>query len=261
MLIQILSDLHVEFDRNTIPALAAGAELVILAGDLAPVHTHRVGDIAKRWAGAERILYVPGNHKYYGCDIEARRGKLARQCVEHGVTLLNRSAVTIEDVRFMGATLWTDFRLKAGSLGKAWAHHEVGRSTLDFTSTIRDRNAPDGLFITQESARQHAEERTFIETELEKAEAAGLRPIVITHNAPSPRCIRPWYEKSRLNPGFASNLDALIEKYQPALWVHGHIHDAVDEWVGTTRIIANPQGYSRVEGHMFNPAFIVNVSS
>ena len=61
MRIQILSDLHVEFDADTIPPLAAGAELVILAGDLAPVHTHRVGDIAKRWAGAQRILYVPGN--------------------------------------------------------------------------------------------------------------------------------------------------------------------------------------------------------
>ena len=43
MLIQILSDLHVEFDGNLIPALAPDAELIILAGDLAPVHTRRVG--------------------------------------------------------------------------------------------------------------------------------------------------------------------------------------------------------------------------
>ena len=261
MRIQILSDLHVECDGNTTPPLAAGAELVILAGDLAPVHTRRVVDIAKRWAGADRILYVPGNHEYYGSDIEAGRRELARQCVEHGVTLLDRSAVTIDNVRFIGATLWTDFRLEAGVLGEAWAHHEVGRGAPDFTGAIRDRNAPDGLFTTQESARRHAEERTFIETELEKAEAAGLRPIVITHHAPSPRCIRPWYEKSRLNPGFASDLDALIARYQPPLWVHGHMHDPVEEWVGATRIIANPHGYSRVEGHTFNPAFVVNVPS
>ena len=261
MRIQILSDLHVECDGNTTPPLAAGAELVILAGDLAPVHTRRVGDIAKRWAGADRILYVPGNHEYYGSDIEAGRRELARQCVEHGVTLLDRSAVTIDNVRFIGATLWTDFRLEASALGEAWAHHEVGRSASDFTGAIRDRNAPDGLFTTQESARRHAEERTFIETELKKAEAAGLRPIVITHHAPSPRCIRPWYEKSRLNPGFASDLDALIARYQPPLWVHGHMHDPVEEWVGATRIIANPHGYSRVEGHTFNPAFVVNVPS
>ena len=258
--IQILSDLHVEFDGNTIPALAAGSELVILAGDLAPVHTHRVGDIARRWAGAEHILYVPGNHEYYGCDIEAGRRELARQCVEHGITLLDRSAVTIENVRFIGATLWTDFRL-GGIAGEPWAHHEVGRAAPDFTGAIRDSNAPDGLFTTQESARRHAQDRAFIEGELATTREDGLTPVVITHHAPSPRCIRPWFEKSRLNPGFASNLDALIEKYQPALWVHGHMHDPVDEWVRATRIIANPHGYSRVEGHTFNPAFVVNVPS
>ena len=261
MRIQILSDLHVEFDGNTIPPLAAGAELVILAGDLAPVHTRRVSDIAKRWAGADRILYVPGNHEYYGSDIETGRRALARQCVEHGVTLLDRSAVTIENVRFIGATLWTDFRLEASALGEAWAHHEVGRTAPDFTGAIRDSNAHNGLLTTQESAHRHADDRAFIERELAKAREDGLTPVVITHHAPSPRCIRPWYEKSPWNPGFASDLDALIEKYQPALWVHGHMHDPVDEWVGSTRIIANPHGYSRVEGHTFNPALVVNVPS
>ena len=261
MRIQILSDLHVEFDGNTIPPLAAGAELVILAGDLAPVHTHRVGGIARRWGGAEHILYVPGNHEYYGCDIEAGRRELARQCVEHGITLLDRSAVTIDDLRFIGATLWTDFRLKAGALDEAWAHHEVGRTAPDFTGAIRDSNARNGLLTTQESARRHADDRAFIEDQLAKAREDGLTPVVITHHAPSPRCIRPWFENSRLNPGFASNLDALIEKYQPVLWVHGHMHDPVDESVGSTRIIANPHGFSRVEGHTFNPALVVNVPS
>ena len=164
-------------------------------------------------------------------------------------------------MRFIGATLWTDFRLDAGVLGEAWAHHEVGRSAPDFTGAIRDRNAPDGLFTTHESARRHGEDRAFIEDQLAKAREDGLTPVVITHHAPSPRCIRPWFEKSRLNPGFASDLDALIARYQPPLWVHGHMHDPVDEWVGSTRIIANPHGYSRVEGHTFKPAFVVKVSS
>ena len=66
MRIQILSDLHIEFQGNTIPPFAPDAELVILAGDLAPVHTRRVGDIARRWASADRVLYVPGNHEFYG---------------------------------------------------------------------------------------------------------------------------------------------------------------------------------------------------
>ena len=82
----------------------------------------------------------------------------------------------------------------------------------DFTGAIRDRNAPGGRFTTQGRARRHAEDRAFTETELAKARDAGLTPVVITHHAPSPRCIRPWYENSRLNPGFASDLNALIAR-------------------------------------------------
>ena len=37
------------------------------------------------------------------------------------------------------------------------------------------------------------------------------------------------------------------------------MHDPVDEWVGDTRIIANPHGYSRVEGHTFNPTLVLKV--
>ena len=201
MRVQILSDLHIEFDGNRIPPLALDAELIILAGDLAPVHTRRVGDIAKRWAGADRILYVPGNHEYYGSEIDVARREFARQCIQHRVTLLDPGAVTVNDVRFIGATLWTDFLLE-GVAGEAWAHLEVGQGLSDFTGTIRYHGGSDGRFTTGESARRHAEHRAFIEAELKKAERSGLTPFVITHHAPSPRCIRPWFENSRLNPGF-----------------------------------------------------------
>ena len=60
---------------------------------------------------------------------------------------------------------------------------------------------PDGLFTTSESARRHTEHRAFIEAEPEQAERSGLTPVVITHQAPNPRCIRPWFQKSRLNAG------------------------------------------------------------
>ena len=258
MRVQILSDLHLEFPGNTIPPLSADAEVIILAGDLAPVHTRRVGDISKRWAGADRILYVPGNHEHYRSEIDVARRELAWQCLQHGVTLLDPGAVTVEHVRFIGATLWTDFLLE-GVAGEAWAHLEVGAGLSDFTGAIRHHGTPDGLFTTRESARRHAEHRAFIEGELEKAEASGFTPVVITHHAPSPRCIRPWFEGSRLNPGFASDLDLVIARYQPPLWIHGHMHDAVDEKLGFTRILANPQGYSRVEGHSFNPSLVVAI--
>ena len=259
MRIQVLSDLHIEFEGNRIPPLAPDADLIILAGDLAPVFTRRVGDIAKAWAGADHILYVPGNHEYYGSEIDDARRELARQCLQHEVTLLDPGAVTIEHVRFIGATLWTDFKLDGGVVGEVWAHHEVGQALSDFRGAIRHRKALEGLFTTRESALRHAEHREFIETELAMTRDAGLTPVVITHHAPSPRCIRPWFEGSRLNPGFASDLDHVIAQYQPPVWVHGHMHDRVDESLGGTRVVANPQGYNRVEGWAFDPALVIEI--
>ena len=151
-----------------------------------------MADIARHWAGAARILYVPGNHEYYGSEIDVARRELARQCLQHGAI-----------------------------------RHDGGR---------------DGLLTTRECARRHAGDRAFIEAELVKTQASGLTPVVITHHAPSARCIRPWFEGSRLNPGFASDLDWVIARYQPALWVHGHMHDCVDESLGETRVMCNPRG-------------------
>ena len=95
--------------------------------------------------------------------------------------------------------------------------------------------------------------------ELEKAQRSGLTPVVITHDAPSPKCIRPWSKASRLNPGFASVLDAFIMQHQPERCIHGHMHDPVDERLGETRIVANPHGYSRVEGHNFDPGLVIDL--
>ena len=135
----------------------------------------------------------------------------------------------------------------------------MGASLSDFTGAIRHLGGQNGLFTTRECARRHAEDRAFIESELEEAERSGLTAVVITHHAPSPKCIRPWFEGSRLNPGFASNLDSVIARFQPPLWTHGHMHDRVDETLGATRVVCNPRGYSRVEGHEFDPAFVVEV--
>jgi Icc-related predicted phosphoesterase len=50
----------------------------------------------------------------------------------------------------------------------------------------------------------------------------------------------------------------LIEAYQPALWVHGHVHNSSDYRIGRTRIVANPHGYGN-ENPRFNGQLVVEV--
>ena len=41
----------------------------------------------------------------------------------------------------------------------------------------------------------------------------------------------------------APDLAPLVERYQPALWIHGQTHEACDYLIGQTRIVCNPRGY------------------
>ena len=54
------------------------------------------------------------------------------------------------------------------------------------------------------------------------------------------------------NRFFLCDVDDLIRRAAPALWVHGHTHASIDTQVGSTRIVCNPLGYLNF-GH--NPNF------
>lgn len=107
MKLHILSDLHLEFLAYAPPALDADA--VVLAGDIG-LGTRGIQWAREAWPDTE-IVYVPGNHEYYRSEMGVENELLRAAAREHGVHLLNRDAAVIGGVRFLGATLWTDFRL------------------------------------------------------------------------------------------------------------------------------------------------------
>ena len=255
MRIQVVSDLHLEF-HNLLPSVAEGADVLVCAGDLAPIGAGTVRYAAEEWAEARHILYVPGNHEFYGADIDRARKQLAEECVRYGITLLDADAIVIDDVRFIGATLWTDFLLD-GVANEPGAHR-AALGISDFDGWILHEKGT-GRFTTHESARRHAEERAFIEAELADAARDGTTAVVITHHSPTPRSIAPRFLGNTLNPAFASNLEPLIAQYQPALWIHGHMHNSVDVILGATRVLANPGGYNAAENPEYDPTLCVEV--
>ena len=60
MRVQIFSDLHIEYRSNPLPSVYPHADVVVLAGDLAPVRTDRIGEVMRAWRWPD-LLYVPGN--------------------------------------------------------------------------------------------------------------------------------------------------------------------------------------------------------
>ena len=87
---------------------------------------------AEEWAEARHILYVPGNHEFYGTDIDRARNQLAEECCSLGITLLDSDAIVIHDVHFIGATLWTDFCSMASPTSRA----PIARRVAYRTSTV-----------------------------------------------------------------------------------------------------------------------------
>ena len=254
MRIQIASDLHREFpDSHPVPNLMPGVNVAVLAGDLTSYYRwHSAADELCRMWGDARILYVPGNHEFYGHDIGVVRRKLRDSCERRDIEYLDNRSVLIDGVRFVGATLWTDFQIDGTP---AESRERIGRGINDFQLIQRG----DRKFNTYDASERHAADVAFIDKTLAEANAAREPAVVVTHHLPSPACIAPVYENDPLNPAFASDLDHLILKHQPSLWIHGHTHHSVDVRVGETRILCNPGGYDRGDNPLFDPSLVVSV--
>jgi Icc-related predicted phosphoesterase len=260
MRLRILSDLHLRSrDLFAMPVErdAPAADVVIIAGDVREECLRSV-ECLGGWSGGrqKQIVFVPGNHEYYGQllqnDLAAAR--TAAESYEH-VHLLSRGTVAIDGVRFIGATLWTDYRLygqpKASMI-------EAGQNMNDHR-LIRYREATGHIsrFMPWHAAIEHRLDLAFIVEQFEQPFAGET--VVVTHHLPSPRSIATRFQGSSLNPAFASDLDWLIERHQPALWVHGHTHDVCDYHIGRTRVICNPRGYGGNDGSGFDPRLVVEI--
>lgn len=112
MRLLVLSDLHLEHGAPLNPPAASDIDVVVLAGDI-----HNPGHKAVEWArredlfGNKPVVIVPGNHEFYGCVMDVERQQIERAAAGSNVHVLDRTAVVIDGVRFVGCTLWTDFQL------------------------------------------------------------------------------------------------------------------------------------------------------
>ncbi|MCF3468842.1 metallophosphoesterase [Stenotrophomonas maltophilia] len=248
MRILILSDLHREVwsdspkqSQELLKAMQPNLDisrpdLVILAGDI------DVGDRAVAWADQTfpslPVIYVPGNHEAYGQKIDTLKAKLAKACSATGhVYFLDRGELVMGGVRFLGATLWTDFQL-LGEDNMQEAMQFAGSRMNDYRK-IRLAKAGYRKIKALDVAQWHWEDRVWLQQRLEKP-FNGLT-VVVTHMAPSSRSIPERYVGQIISAAFASDLDDVVSRAD--LWVHGHLHDSMDYQQGNARVICNPLGY------------------
>jgi predicted phosphodiesterase len=252
--LNILSDLHLSLGALQIPE--NDADLVILAGDVARPRE------ATSWASrlAKPVLYVPGNHEFYGASIGDTLDELKRLCAGTNIHVLDNEEINLEGVRFLGTTLWTDFMLFGSGPQRAAAMHEALGFMRDF-SRIRAGQAPGELFTPNDAVELFNIHAGWLARKL--AEPYGGPTVVITHHAPSRKSIHPRFSDSLLNACFVSDAEHLIDRSRVRLWIHGHTHDSFDYIVNGTRVVCNPRGYARGgvnENPLFDPNFLAEIA-
>ncbi len=259
MKIRLLSDLHVEFrlPYKTQPFSAYnGEDVLVLAGD---IHSgsKNVIEVIKHFKslGFPHIVYVPGNHEYYGSSFYEFNQKIQDKCAKlDGVHLLNPGQVEINGVLFVGATLWTNFRDNFFSMKAA------SRMIADFR-LIKGFSPEMPGFSTDDAHKLFTQQYAYIK---QAYEARGNRKVVVvTHFLPAVECISPRFANPAdlLNDYFANDLGSWIGEMQDTTWLFGHTHDPCDKVLGDTRVVANPHGYwtARDEGHFFEPLKTIEV--
>lgn len=264
--LQLLSDLHLESNPHFRASPLPGADLLVLAGDigsyqdgsqlsrlgvpdfgLQPFSPLPVAAGGAAWPTP--VLFVPGNHEYDGLDFDEAHARLQETCARLGLIWLERQALVLGGVRFVGCTLWTDFdalstdaaRSTPITLGAQLKARDKAFRAANFYLR-KNHSLRGGVPVLAEALR---EEGLASQAWLRQTLAVPFEgpTVVVTHFAPSLHSADPRYGVSPGTAGFCNALDELLPLAD--LWLHGHLHCHQDYVRGGCRVVANPLGYAR----------------
>jgi len=247
MNINFMSDLHLEFDHKSDDfwnALKSGTypygDVLILAGDITIKNRTRWIDLIAM--NFKQVIYVFGNHEYYGSNLNSVERK-TRESLAHldNVHILQNESVILDGITFHGSTLWTDY-----NKGDPSTYWEANQMMTDYKQIRCDNGVT--RFSPQRGHREHNIAKAYFSENVKEGD------VVVSHHAPSYLSIHPRYKEAngKINGCYASDLSDLMLDNKPALWFHGHVHDSFDYQIGDTRVLCNPRGYAGVE---LNPVF------
>jgi predicted phosphodiesterase len=250
MRIRVMSDLHIEFFGFEPTKVAA--DVVVLAGDILTEHYGL--QWVRRVFPETPIVYVMGNHEYYDAHYERVLERARKEAATLGVNLLENDEAVIDGVRFLGATLWTDFMIEEPRLPQSLAYRYAKESMNDF-SIVRYRG---GMLSPQATREIHRDSRNWMTKRL--AEPFDGKTVVVTHHLPHEGSINSQFHLNPLNPAFASDLSEIVRP-PVSLWIHGHTHCSCDyEPVEGTRVLCNPRGYGPSDlNDEFKPNWVIEV--
>lgn len=251
------SDLHLEVcDLNGPLVPPDGTDICVMPGDL----TNKSPARMIQWL-AENIAYpfgipvvcVAGNHEYYrGSLYEGLKEAREKAKLYPDVHFLENDQVVIGGVRFIGATLWSDFKI----MGQQPIAMEMSRHSMNDYKVISFRDEPWKRLFPSDTLAIHNASRRYIEEAL--SVPFDGKTVVVTHHGPHPWSIHDKYRGDIINGSFVSDLSVIIEASRPEVWIHAHTHDTHSYEYEGTHIFCNPRGYDK-ENKNFDPSLLIDL--
>jgi predicted phosphodiesterase len=261
--LRICSDLHLEakasgnaihnaidrFIQLVPPDSRDKHSLLVLAGDISAFRSHMQGILEQfnsRFAG---ILYVAGNHEFWGSDIlqwDAWAETHTRKNVIVAKQFKEVTEFEVSGVRILATTLWTN-------CGNNPVEEMAVKRMPDF-----QRINFDGGKITLSGVRAIHKGQLHLLTE---ALQSSTKPtVVVTHHLPSFSLCDARFAGGLEDGLFASNCDHLLSgQFAPKVWIHGHTHAPINRVLGDTRVICVPVGYPGEMKPLYDPYVFLNL--
>jgi predicted phosphodiesterase len=284
MKIQLCSDLHLEFSDINITN-EDNADVLILSGDIMiaqDLHEHHAADFNPYSSGAladlsrklqrvarfrnflERcsvqfphVVYVMGNHEFYHGKFYASIDHMREEVAKFdNIYLLENDTKVINDVVFVGATLWTNMNKH-----DPMTMHAVKDMMNDFR-TIRNDRREYAAMSPRDVVLRHTHTLDYFRARL--SEHKDKKCVVVGHHSPSFKSVHESHRSQILmNGAYHSDLsEFILDHPQVKLWCHGHTHHPFDYVIGETRIVCNPRGYEGdgySEDTGWNPNLILEI--
>ena len=284
MKIQVVSDLHLEFNLD-LEVKNAGADVLVLSGDICVaehlyrnplfitnpdgslvdvstmINNGRYADNARRYREFfhklslefDTVLYVMGNHEHYSGKWDRTEEVLRNELsVYPNIHLLEQNKHVIDDVVFLGASLWTDFNRR-----DPITLHAMKDWMSDYHAITETEGQSYRKLRPETTLKKNVETVQWLNYMLLGDQR---KTVVLGHHTPSRRSIHPRYAaQTVMNGAFCNDLDGMIEQHDHlVLWTHGHVHNAWDYQIGNTRVVCNPYGYPDEEKE-YDPDFVVEI--
>ena len=238
MLIQYLSDIHLEF-MTKVPKIIVKADVLCLAGDIGYPYSGIYKDfLIAMNKSFKKVFLITGNHEYYNSEkysnhsmdnVNTMIKSLIKFHKLDNITFLNNSYEIYNDIIFVGTTLWSNIQSQnMNDLVLMNDFKQIENMTYDTYKLL------------------HLKSCNFIEntlSEISKDDKYKNKKIVMmTHHLPSFKLIDEKYALSDFNCFYASNCDKYFVEPIKA-WIYGHTHTPNQTIINNIKFACNPKGY------------------